>query len=78
MVECSENVCMIDEDTINSINSDPDTSWTAGNNSQFWGRTQDEGVAGRLGAVWPQYPVSMKLRLYNVTQCLKIIFDWQV
>ena len=32
--------------------------WRPANYSQFWGKTLEDGVGGRLGAAWPQPPVS--------------------
>ena len=61
IVECSSNVCMIDENIVERINRDTDSTWRAANYSQFWGKTLEDGIQGRLGARWPDYPVGKYL-----------------
>ncbi|MBN3293846.1 TINAG protein, partial [Polypterus senegalus] len=50
--ECSEFVCLIRQELIDSINGHQ-VGWTAGNYSQFWGMTLEEGIKHRLGTAEP-------------------------
>ncbi|KAM4771064.1 tubulointerstitial nephritis antigen [Rhinophrynus dorsalis] len=51
---CTDKVCLIREDLIEEINA-RDFGWKAGNYSQFWGLTLNEGREYRLGTVNPSH-----------------------
>ncbi|XP_039595481.1 tubulointerstitial nephritis antigen-like [Polypterus senegalus] len=53
---CEQNVCLIDTEMINSINSG-NYGWKAGNYSQFWGMTLNEAISYRLGTKKPSSTV---------------------
>uniref|UniRef100_A0A8C4TFV4 Tubulointerstitial nephritis antigen n=1 Tax=Erpetoichthys calabaricus TaxID=27687 RepID=A0A8C4TFV4_ERPCA len=50
--ECSEFVCLIRQELIDSINGHQ-VGWMAGNYSHFWGMTLEEGIKHRLGTDEP-------------------------
>jgi len=51
-MECDTELCLIDLDIINDVNSG-DNTWTAGNYTYFWGQTMREGFNYRLGTFQP-------------------------
>ncbi|XP_043939619.1 tubulointerstitial nephritis antigen-like [Protopterus annectens] len=53
---CEENACLINEELIKEINIG-NYGWKAGNYSQFWGMTLDEGIRYRLGTTKPSSTV---------------------
>ncbi|OCT95097.1 tubulointerstitial nephritis antigen-like [Xenopus laevis] len=53
---CEQNPCLINAKAMEAINTG-DYGWTAGNYSQFWGMTLDEGILYRLGTVRPSSSV---------------------
>lgn len=58
-VLCEENRCLIEPDIIDEINVQGfNTEWQAGNYSEFWGRTLQEGMKLRLGTINPSQSVS--------------------
>ncbi|KAJ8273182.1 hypothetical protein GJAV_G00098590 [Gymnothorax javanicus] len=54
--ECEQHACLIDNDMIQDINTG-NYGWRAGNYSQFWGMTLDEGLRYRLGTQRPSRTV---------------------
>ncbi|XP_052256555.1 uncharacterized peptidase C1-like protein F26E4.3 [Dreissena polymorpha] len=56
--QCGNNVCLIQEDVIDTVNKYPNKyGWQASNYSQFWGLTLEEGRRYRLGTNKPDEPV---------------------
>ncbi|XP_052258054.1 tubulointerstitial nephritis antigen-like [Dreissena polymorpha] len=52
--QCENNVCLIQENVINTINKNSNRyGWQASNYSQFWGLTLEEGRRYRLGTNKP-------------------------
>jgi len=76
-VTCTEDVCMVDEDLLDEI-SRTSGSWKPSNYSQFWGKTVEEGVLGRLGAEWPKPPESglVPVRLRYAPASLPESWSW--
>nr|XP_033812957.1 tubulointerstitial nephritis antigen-like [Geotrypetes seraphini] len=54
--DCEQHACLIDQDIIHAINQGS-YGWRAGNYSQFWGMTLDEGIRYRLGTSKPSTTV---------------------
>ncbi|NXX76904.1 TINAG protein, partial [Urocolius indicus] len=52
--KCSKEVCLVRQNLIQHINSG-DYGWKAGNYSQFWGMTVEEGFKKRLGTFPPSH-----------------------
>ncbi|KAI6073426.1 SMB domain-containing protein [Aix galericulata] len=50
--QCEDNACLVDGDLIDAINGG-NFGWRAGNYSQFWGMTLEEGIRYRLGTFRP-------------------------
>ncbi|XP_026867930.2 tubulointerstitial nephritis antigen-like [Electrophorus electricus] len=50
--DCEQNACLIEDDMIQAVNRG-NHGWRAGNYSQFWGMTLDEGLRYRLGTKHP-------------------------
>ncbi|MBN3311593.1 TINAL protein, partial [Atractosteus spatula] len=50
--DCEQHVCLVEPDMIHAINRG-NYGWYAGNYSQFWGMTLDEGIRYRLGTQLP-------------------------
>ncbi|MBN3307541.1 TINAL protein, partial [Amia calva] len=50
--QCEQHACLIEPDMIHAINR-ADHGWHAGNYSQFWGMTLEEGLRYRLGTQHP-------------------------
>ncbi|XP_015203963.1 tubulointerstitial nephritis antigen-like [Lepisosteus oculatus] len=50
--DCEQHVCLVEPDMIHAINRG-NYGWHAGNYSQFWGMTLDEGIRYRLGTQLP-------------------------
>ncbi|KAJ8334559.1 hypothetical protein SKAU_G00401980 [Synaphobranchus kaupii] len=54
--ECEQHACLMDNDMIQEVNRG-NYGWRAGNYSQFWGMTLDEGFRFRLGTRRPSRTV---------------------
>ncbi|XP_058855409.1 tubulointerstitial nephritis antigen-like [Acipenser ruthenus] len=67
--DCENHACLVEADMINAINRG-DYGWRAGNYSQFWGMSLDEGIRYRLGTNKPSRTVrnmnEIKTNLENV------------
>lgn len=67
--DCENHACLIEADMINAINRG-NYGWRAGNYSQFWGMSLDEGIRYRLGTNKPSRTVrnmnEIKTNLENV------------
>ncbi|RXM91765.1 Tubulointerstitial nephritis antigen-like [Acipenser ruthenus] len=67
--DCENHACLVEADMINAINRG-DYGWRAGNYSQFWGMSLDEGIRYRLGTNNPSRTVrnmnEIKTNLENV------------
>ncbi|MBN3280377.1 TINAL protein, partial [Polyodon spathula] len=67
--DCENHACLVEADMIHAINRG-NYGWRAGNYSQFWGMSLDEGIRYRLGTNKPSRTVSnmneMKTNLENV------------
>ncbi|XP_066600538.1 uncharacterized peptidase C1-like protein F26E4.3 isoform X2 [Prorops nasuta] len=68
-VLCEENRCLVEPKLNEEINMQRDIlGWNAGNHSEFWGRTLDEGVQLRLGTINPSqsvYRMNPVRRIYD-------------
>ncbi|KAM4700270.1 tubulointerstitial nephritis antigen-like [Discoglossus pictus] len=53
---CEQNACLMNSETIEAVNRGY-YGWLAGNYSQFWGLTLDEGIRYRLGTIKPSSSV---------------------
>ena len=51
-LSCDQEICLMDENIINSVNSGENT-WVAGNYSFFWGETRFDGYNFYLGTFLP-------------------------
>lgn len=60
-MSCDESECLIQSSIISSINSDPDRTWRASNQTNFWGLTLDEGLAFYLGTLVSDEEVMQQL-----------------
>lgn len=70
-VFCSREQCLVEPDVVQEINRGADTGvygWRARNYTEYWGRTLEEGVKGRLGAIRPDYPVSNQVAHMSAIQ----------
>lgn len=67
--DCENHACLVEADMINAINRG-NYGWRAGNYSQFWGMSLDEGIRYRLGTNKPSRTVrnmnEIKTNLENV------------
>ncbi|XP_030073327.1 tubulointerstitial nephritis antigen-like [Microcaecilia unicolor] len=54
--DCEQHACLIQQDMIHAVNHG-NYGWKAGNYSQFWGMTLDEGIRYRLGTSKPSTTV---------------------
>ncbi|MGH0171982.1 UNVERIFIED_CONTAM: hypothetical protein FKN15_062479 [Acipenser sinensis] len=54
--DCENHACLVEADMINAINRG-NYGWRAGNYSQFWGMSLDEGIRYRLGTNKPSRTV---------------------
>lgn len=68
-VLCEENRCLMDNDLLDELNiQSDDLNWRAGNYSEFWGRTLNEGIELRLGTLNPSksvYKMNPVRRIYD-------------
>ena len=64
-VLCTTNKCMLEEQTMEELRKGEESSlytWRPGNHTDFWGRTLDEGIKGKLGAEKPILPTAVKVK----------------
>ena len=52
-MDCSSSSCLTDPDLLTRLAVRPGLGWVGTNYSQFWARTLQDGLKGRLGARWP-------------------------
>ena len=63
-VMCSTDKCMLEEEVIHELEEGERRSlytWKPGNATQFWGKTLEEGIKGKLGAERPDIRVTKKV-----------------
>ena len=63
---CTTHQCMMEEKVITALNKGEDNSmygWKPANFTEFWGKTLEEGINGKLGADKP-VKVSCFVRLH--------------
>ena len=49
-------------------------SWRPANYTEFWGKTLEEGIRGKLGAEEPDIPAAMKVKYLVIDFTLKMNF----
>ena len=63
-VVCTSNQCMLQEEAINEMQALEERnlySWKPANMSEFWGKTLEEGINGKLGAEKPDISTALKV-----------------
>ena len=58
-VLCTTNKCMVEENIIAELKEGAKTSlytWTPANYTEFWGKTLEEAITGKLGTEKPNMP----------------------
>ena len=58
-VLCTTNKCMVEENTIAELEEGAKASlytWTPANYTEFWGKTLEEAIMGKLGTEQPDMP----------------------
>ena len=63
-VVCTSNQCMLQEEAINEMQALEERklySWKPANVSEFWGKTFEEGINGKLGAEKPDISAALKV-----------------
>ena len=63
-VMCSTYQCMLEEKVITELQEGADKfiyTWKPANSSEFWGKTLEEGINGKLGADKPDILVTVKV-----------------
>ena len=63
-VVCTSNQCMLQEEAINEMQALEERklySWKPANVSEFWGKTLEEGINGKLGAEKPDISAALKV-----------------
>lgn len=59
---CEENRCLMDINFLDELNMQAEQlGWRAGNQSDFWGKTLDDGIQLRLGTLNPSKSVRITL-----------------
>ena len=63
-VLCTTYQCMLEEKVISEVLEGEEKSiytWKAANLTQFWGKTLEDGIKGKLGADKPDMMVTLKV-----------------
>ena len=63
-VVCTSNQCMLQEEAIKEMQVLEERklySWKHANVSEFWGKTLEEGINGKLGAEKPDISAALKV-----------------
>jgi hypothetical protein len=63
-VLCTTYQCMLDKKTITELREGEEKSfytWKPANFTEFWGKTLEEGINGKLGADKPDMPAALKV-----------------
>ncbi|XP_058054354.1 uncharacterized peptidase C1-like protein F26E4.3 isoform X1 [Anopheles bellator] len=75
-VTCTDNLCLVDDDLLRQLHHlERTVGWKAGNYSEWWGRTYDDGKVLRLGTFQPKFLVKAMKRLTNKGGPLPSQFD---
>ena len=64
-VMCSINQCMVEKNVFTELKKGAVMSlysWKPANFTEFWGKTLDEGINGKLGADKPEWVKASKVR----------------
>lgn len=76
LTQCETDVCLIDKDLIDNINSISHyLGWDARNYTEFWGRKFTEGLQLRLGTLEPTYKVRAMTELIHKADSLPRNFN---
>ena len=60
-VVCTTNRCMVEEEEIKEIEESSFHTWKPTKFSEFWGKTLEEGINGKLGAKKPKISAALKV-----------------
>ncbi|TDG51548.1 hypothetical protein AWZ03_002008 [Drosophila navojoa] len=74
-VQCDTDLCLTDDELINSVNSIHQLGWSARKYDEWWSHKYSEGLRLRLGTKEPTYRVKAMTRLSNPSSGLPRRFN---
>lgn len=74
-VQCDTDLCLTDDELINSVNSIHQLGWSARKYDEWWSHKYSEGLRLRLGTKEPTYRVKAMTRLSNPSSGLPRKFN---